>query len=90
MAAKINLMKMLQEIRGMAIFSSRRVPSRLPGLATIPWRTRAAGPGRKRLIRIDMQQAPADIPNPVKIVHLQSQSGDKEPSRASRLPTGPI
>ncbi len=70
MAAKMNVMKLLQEIRGLAIFSSRRVQSRLPTLPMIPWRARSAILRRKRFIRIDMQQAPMDIPNPVKITHI--------------------
>jgi hypothetical protein len=82
MAAKMNVMKLLQEIRGLAIFSSRRVQSALPAFPSIPWRARAAGPAgprRRRFIRIDMQQPPMDIPDPVKITHVQGNSSTEQP-----------
>jgi len=76
MAAKMNVMKLLQEIRGLAVLSSRRVQSRLPALSIVPWRARSSS-ARKRFIRIDMQGGSADIPDPVKITHI----AESRPSR---------
>jgi hypothetical protein len=84
MAAKMNVMKLLQEIRGLAIFSSRRVQSALPVFPSIPWRARSGqpiGPRRKRFIRVDMQQPSMDIPNPVKITHLPASPSAGQPSQ---------
>jgi hypothetical protein len=82
MAAKMNVMKLLQEIRGLAIFSSRRVQSKVPALGVIPWRVRTGNSRRKRFIRIDMQQAPMDIPNPVRITHVvQGVQSDQQASQ---------
>jgi len=73
MAGKMNVMKMLQEIRGLAVFSNRRPPPRQPGSPPAVWRSqfaRGAASRRRRSIRIDMQ-TPSDIPDPVKITHLK-------------------
>jgi len=73
MAAKMKLMKLLQEIRGFAEVSNRRPHPRPLGLFLVEMRshmTPHATPNPKRSIAI---QAPAvaDIPRPVKITHLR-------------------
>jgi hypothetical protein len=73
MAGKMNVMKMLQEIRGLAVFGHRRPLPRQPGSPPPPWRSqfaRGAASRRRRTIRIAMQ-TPSDIPDPVKITHLK-------------------
>jgi hypothetical protein len=72
MAGKMNVMKMLQEIRGLAVFGHRRPASKQPGFLQASWRSqsaRGASARRRRTIRIAMQ-TPTDIPDPVKITHL--------------------
>src|SRR5260370_1987221 len=74
MATKIRLMKMLQEVRGLAQITSRRPPRKLPGLFLLQMRdhvARATGPRRKVVITVDLRDAP-DIPHPVKITHLRA------------------
>lgn len=85
MAGKVNVMKLLQELRGLAEFTSRRAPSKLPPLPAAYWRSqvsRMAQVRRKRTIRIT---APihGDIPDPVKIVHLRGKSPASPDSPAS-------
>lgn len=75
MATRINMMKLLHEIRGFAVMNHRRPQPRSPGLVLIPLRSRLLqGPGLrpKRVIPIKMQIRP-DIPAPVRIVHLPSR-----------------
>jgi hypothetical protein len=71
MAAKVKLMKLLQEIRGLAEITARRPPSRAPGLFLVQLRSHlmhTTHPFRKR-IAVDGQEQ-VDIPFPVKITHL--------------------
>ena len=73
MAAKVRIMKMLQEIRGLAEITQRRPQPRQPGLFLIQLRshvTHTTAGRRKQTIAIDMLE-PADIPHPVKIIHLR-------------------
>jgi hypothetical protein len=73
MAAKVRIMKLLQEIRGFAEITQRRPQPRQPGLFLIQLRshvTQTTGVKRKQTIAIDMLEQP-DIPHPVKIVHLR-------------------
>jgi hypothetical protein len=71
MAAKIAIMKLLQEIRGFAEITNRRPQPRSPGLFLMQLRsqmTHPVVPNRKRSIIIEMHDLP-NAPAPVKIVH---------------------
>jgi hypothetical protein len=72
MATKVNMLKMLQQARGMAEITNRRPQHRPLGPLMLEMRfssSKAASARRKRIIRIKMQ-SPLDIPHPVKIKHL--------------------
>lgn len=72
MATKVNLMKLLQEVRGFAQLTNRRPLPRTPGplLLQAHWLSRrSAGARDKRTLRIKMDNLP-DIPHPVKINHI--------------------
>jgi len=72
MATKIKIMKMLQEIRGLAEITSRRPMPRQPGLFLIQLRSHvqnATQTRRKQTITVDVLEA-ADIAHPVKIRHV--------------------
>ena len=75
MATKIRIMKMLQEIRGLAQITSRRPPAKMPGLFLVQMRSQARRtPARKKvIITVDIKE-PADIPHEVKITHLKVAS----------------
>ena len=82
MATKIRIMRMLQEIRGLAEITHRRPHVRQPGLFLIQLRSQVGGgsPSRGRLtILVDMQDPP-DIPHPVKITHIPIGAGILVPS----------
>jgi hypothetical protein len=73
MAAKVRIMKLLQEIRGLAEITNRRPQPRQPGLFLIQLRshvTHTTGARRRQTIAIEMLERP-DIPHPVKITHLR-------------------
>jgi len=73
MAAKVRIMKLLQEIRGLAEITNRRPQPRKPGLFLIQLRshvTHTTGVRRRQTIAVDMLERP-DIPHPVKIIHLR-------------------
>jgi hypothetical protein len=77
MAAKMNMSKLLQEIRGFAELSNRRPQPRSPGLWLTQIRSRrpqAALPKRKLGIRIETQDRTA-IPDRVKINYLKPGPG---------------
>lgn len=72
MATRVNMMKLLQQARGMAELTGQRPQPRLPAgfpLQVRPprWKGSAAKP--RRVIHIKMQNHP-DIPHPVEILHL--------------------
>ncbi len=72
MATRINMLKLLQEVRGFAQFATQPAEPRPTSPLLLQFRgprTRKAAAKRRRVIRIDMQEAP-DIPRPVPIVHL--------------------
>lgn len=75
MAAKIKVMKMLQEIRGFAQVTNRRPPARHPDIALIPGRSPVLAPAasRKRVLSINVQE-PLGIPDPVRIKHVNSRA----------------
>ena len=73
MAAKVRIMKLLQEMRGFAEVTNRLPQPRQPGLFLMKLRNhfgQGALPTRKRVITIEIQDR-ADIPAPVKITHVQ-------------------
>jgi hypothetical protein len=72
MAAKIKIMKMLQEIRGLAEVTNRRPVPKQPGLFIIQLRShvhQTTQTRRKQTISIDVIEA-AEIAHPVKIRHV--------------------
>jgi len=73
MATKVRIMKLLQEIRGMAQITNRRIPSRQPGLFMMQLRRHVSHTtsNRRRIIPIDLKN-PVDIPDPVKITHIKT------------------
>lgn len=80
MATKVRIMRLLQEIRGLAQITSRRIPSRQPGLFMIQLRSHVNGTTNSRrryLIPIDLKNPP-DIPDPVKIIHIKTNGSGKE------------
>ena len=71
MAAKVKLMKLLQEIRGLAEITARRPQPRAPGLFLIQLRShlmQTTHPMRKKIAVDTLEEV--DIPAPVKITHL--------------------
>jgi hypothetical protein len=80
MATKVRLMKMMQEIRGLAQITNRRPQTKAPGLFLMQLRSqsgRTGLPKQKILIPIDLQDPP-DIPHPVKITYIASPIGATE------------
>jgi hypothetical protein len=73
MATKIKLMKLLQEIRGLAQITQRRPQPKASGLFLVQLRSHLnqATPLRRRFVIPIQQHEPPDIPNPVKITHLK-------------------
>jgi hypothetical protein len=72
MAAKIKILKMLQEMRGMAEVTNRRPAPRQPGLFLIQLRSHVqhtTQTRRKQTIAIDVAEV-AEIAHPVKIRHV--------------------
>lgn len=73
MAAKLKMLKLLQEMRGFAQITNRRPQARPPGLYLLQLRSHLMGatsPQGKRTIAIEIQDQP-DVPQPVKITHLK-------------------
>jgi hypothetical protein len=70
MATRMNMMKLLLEVRGMAQLVNRRLPNRTPGPLLLHWpfASRSAAAKRKWTLRIDIQDPP-DIPQPVPIIY---------------------
>ncbi len=73
MATRVNLMKMLQEARGLAQMTNRRPHPGNPGPAVLPMRvSRGKNPARvRRILHVSIQDPP-DIPALVPIKHLES------------------
>lgn len=72
----MKMMKLLQEIRGIAEFTNRRPQPRPLGLFLVQMRshvTQTTLQNRKRNIAIDSPTF-TDIPHPVKITHLKPKS----------------
>jgi hypothetical protein len=73
MATKIRMMKLLQEIRGLAQITNRRPQPKAAGLFLMQLRAHVAHATyqrRKVIIPIDLKEPP-DIPHPVKIRHVK-------------------
>src|SRR5437588_10507189 len=83
MAAKIRIMKLLQEIRGLADVTERHPTPRQPGLFLIELRshltdTRQTWPRKTNVVEMPGRR---DIPRPVKIKHVETPKvGLAEPS----------
>jgi len=76
MAAKVIMMKLLQEIRGFAEISNRRAQTKCPGLFIMQLRshlTHTTLPKCKRSILVDTKGL-VDDPHPVKITHLRESA----------------
>jgi hypothetical protein len=76
MAAKIKMLKLLQEIRGFADVTNRRPQPRSPGLVLTQMRShviQATLPRRRLSISTDKREHP-NISHPVKINHLKPGS----------------
>ena len=72
MATRVNMMKLLQEVRGLANFPSPQSEHRVPSHFAVQLRTRtfkATAAYRRRTLQIQMQDLP-DIPEPVRIVYI--------------------
>jgi hypothetical protein len=73
MATRINMMKLLQEVRGLAELTSRRPFSRPPVPLILQFRAQGRkllARQAKRNIQVQMLNKP-DIPQPVKIIHRE-------------------
>jgi hypothetical protein len=73
MAARMKLMKLMQEFRGFADITNRHPQPKQPGLFLMQLRfhlLQTTSARRKRSITIEMLEQP-DIPYPVHIQHLQ-------------------
>ena len=73
MATRMNMLKLLQEVRGFMQFPARSSEVRPGGPLLLEFRgrlRRKATGRRKHNIRILMQE-PTDIPHPVPITHLR-------------------
>ena len=80
MAAKMKMLKLLQEIRGLADFSVRRPQTRPVGLFLVQMRSHVSQTtlqNRKRHISIDSPALP-DIPHPVRINHIRARAARPE------------
>lgn len=71
MATRVNIMKLLQEARGLAEITSRHPQPRQSGPLLLPLRAASRrNPAKlKRMLRIAIHNPP-DIPDPVRITHL--------------------
>jgi hypothetical protein len=72
MATRMNMMKLLQEVRGFAEFTNQHPAARQIGPLMLPlyW-SKTRNPCAKRTLRIIVQDPP-DIPNPVKITYISA------------------
>jgi len=72
MAAKLKMLKLLQEMRGFAQITNRRPQPRPPGLYLLQLRshlTGATSPQGKRTLVIDIEEP--QMAQPIKITHLK-------------------
>jgi hypothetical protein len=83
MAAKMKMLKLLQEIRGFAEIAYRCPPARSPEVLFMQSRPRliqALPPKRRLSVTTDLQDRP-DVPHPVKIIHVK-----QHPAPAATVP----
>jgi hypothetical protein len=75
MATKVKLMKLLQEIRGLAQINQRRPQNKPSGLYLLQLRSHMGQTTAvRRRLKIPIQlHEPPDIPNPVKITFINAQ-----------------
>jgi len=75
MATRMKMLKLVQEMRGLAQITNRRPQHRHPAavLEVRPPSRRSPALKRKQLIQIHVQDLP-DIPHPVKIKYLDGPS----------------
>lgn len=76
MAAKVLILKLLQELHGFAEVTDRRPPPRSIGLTLMQLRSHTAPtrlPPRRRSIPIEVQEL-AETPLPVRITHLAASA----------------
>ena len=72
MAGRMNMLKLLQEVRGFAQFPAKPAQPRQPSLLSLQYRgriARIAAARQKSMLRIDMQEQ-VDIPQPIPITFL--------------------
>jgi len=71
MATRINMLKLLQEVRGFTQFTHRPSETRPGGPLLLEFRgsVRRKGPLRRKSLRVRMLE-PTDIPHPVVITHI--------------------
>jgi hypothetical protein len=83
MAAKVRMLKLLQEIRGFAEIVNRHPPPRSPALLLTQNRPHVLQPAlpRRRLSVTRVELDSPDIPHPVKINHVR-----RTPAPAAKLP----
>jgi len=82
MATKVKLMKLLQEMRGLAELNRRHPAPRPSALYLLQLRSHMAETSQSRrrlLVRIDLKDA-IDLPHPVKINHVRSRDTDEPAS----------
>jgi hypothetical protein len=84
MAVKIQLMKMLQEIRGLAEITTRRPAPKQPGLVLMQLRYAQRGSISlsRKTISVTVDEFP-EMPHPVKITHV---AGRPSPAAAATVP----
>lgn len=74
MATRMNVMKLLQEVQGLANLPNQHPPKALIGPLLLPhFMPRMKNPAARRTICVIVQDPP-DIPHPVKIVYLDRES----------------
>jgi len=85
MAAKVKMLKLLQEIRGFSEITNRRPPPRRPGLALTQLRAHLLHENqRRRKLSVTFDKAPQpDLPHHVKINHVKPRP---QPERALQAP----
>jgi hypothetical protein len=73
----MNMLKLLQEVRGFAQFPAKPAQPRQPSLLSLQYRGRIARIAARRqkfTVRIDMQEQ-VDIPQPIPITFLPAPTG---------------
>ena len=85
MAAKVRMLKLLQEIRGFAEIANRRPPPRSPTLVLTQIRAQGVHESmRRRKLSVAFDRQPQlDTPHRVKINHLRSGAQPESAVRAS-------